>query len=302
MKNNHLNLSGGLQTLFYVWESLRPKQWTKNFFIFAGILFSQNIFNFPMLVQVTFAFIIFCILSGLVYIINDLADLEQDRRHPVKSQRPLASGRLKVFYAILALLILIPLTLIVSYCLNLPFFLIACTYCLLQIAYSFCLKRIVILDVFAIACGFVLRVIAGAVVIDVIISHWFIICTILLALFIALSKRRHELVVLGDEAHNHRAVLSEYSPYLLDQMISVVTASTVLAYALYTISAETITKFGTGNLIFTVPFVLFGIFRYLYLIHQKNAGGSPEHILVTDKPLMIDILLWVIAALIILYR
>ncbi len=289
------------KTYVYIWESLRPKQWTKNLFIFAGILFSQNIFNFPLLLEVIVAFLIFCFLSGAVYILNDLTDLEQDRRHPVKSRRPLASGRLKVSHAILALMIFIPSSLVMSYSLRPSFFLVALAYFLLQLAYSFYLKRIVILDVFAIACGFVLRVVAGAVAINVEISSWLLICTILLSLFLGLSKRRHELVVLEEGAQNHRKVLAEYSPYLLDQMISVVTASTVVAYALYTMSEETIERFDTRNLIFTIPFVLYGIFRYLYLIHQKGAGGNPEDILVADKPLMIDIFLWAITVGIILY-
>ncbi len=287
--------------LVCVWESLRPKQWTKNLFIFAGILFSQNIFNFPLLFKVTFAFFIFCLLSGSIYILNDLSDLKQDRRHPDKSHRPIASGRLKISHAVLTLTILIPPLLAASYYLSPSFFLVTLAYFLLQLAYSFLLKRIVILDVFTIACGFVLRVVAGAVVINVEISSWLIICTILLSLFLGLSKRRYEVVELEGGAQNHRQVLAEYSSYLLDQMISVVTASTVVAYALYTMSEKTIGKFGTRNLVFTVPFVLYGIFRYLYLIHQKGTGGKPEDILVTDKPLMIDIILWAITAGIILY-
>ena len=290
-----------MKTCILLLESFRPRQWTKNLFIFAGLLFSQNILNLPLLLRTIFAFLIFCILSGCVYILNDIFDLEQDRRHKVKSRRPLASGRLKVSHTILALIILTPLLLAASYYLGLSFFLVTLGYLLLQAAYCFRLKHVVILDVFAIACGFVLRVVAGAVVINVEISSWLIICTILLALFLGLSKRRHELMLLEESAQEHRKVLGEYSPYLLDQMISVVTASTVVAYALYTMSMETIGKFGTKNLVFTVPFVLYGIFRYLYLIHRTGAGGSPEHILVTDKPLLIDIFLWVTAAVVIIY-
>lgn len=284
-----------------IWRSLRPGQWTKNLFIFAGILFSQNVFNSPLLLKVIFAFLVFCLLSGAVYIFNDLIDLEQDRRHPVKSQRPIAVGKLKIPYAILAFVLFSLFSLWMAYYLGLPFFLGALSYFLLQIVYSLFLKRMVVLDVFAIAFGFVLRVVAGAVVIDVEISSWLLICTILLALLLGFSKRRHELVLLEEEAENHRRALTQYSPYLLDQMISVVTAGTVVAYVLYTMSEETIAKFGTKNLIFTVPFVLYGIFRYLYLVHRKGAGGNPEKILVTDKPLMINILLWVIAVGVILY-
>lgn len=285
-----------------IWEMMRPKQWMKNLFVFAGILFSQNLFNLPLLLKSILAFFIFCLISGSTYVMNDIVDRKEDRYHPIKSQRPLASGRLRVSYAIWWLIFISLFSLGVSFKLSPLFFLVALSYFMLQLAYSLALKQMVILDVFAIACGFVLRVVAGAVVIDVQISSWLLICTILLSLFLGLSKRRHELVVLDGGAPTHRKVLGEYSPYLLDQMISIVTASTVVAYALYTMSEETIEKFGSKNLVFTVPFVLYGIFRYLYLVHQKGAGGKPESILVTDKPLIIDILLWVTAIGIILYR
>ena len=264
-------------------------------------MFSQNILSLPLLLNVLSAFFVFCLLSGSLYVLNDIVDIEQDKKHPLKSCRPLASGKLNISHAKVFLVFIIPLSLGISYYLNLSFFIVALSYFLLQIAYTFSLKHIIILDVLAIASGFVLRVVAGAVVIDVDISSWLLICTLLLSLFLGLSKRRHELIVLEEDAHSHRNVLKEYSPYLLDQMISVVSASTVMAYALYTISDDTIDKFGTENLIFTVPFVLYGIFRYLYLIHQKEEGGNPENILVADKPLMIDILLWVLTAGIILY-
>jgi 4-hydroxybenzoate polyprenyltransferase len=289
------------KNLFYLLESLRPKQWIKNLFIFAGILFSQNLLNLRLLTKTIEAFLIFCILSGAVYIVNDIVDREKDKLHPYKSKRPIASGKLKVSSALMAVSLFVPLALILAFFLNRNFFLVSIGYFLLQVGYSFVFKNIVILDVFAVALGFVLRVAAGTIVIEVSISSWLLVCTILLALFLGLSKRRHELVVLGD-AEGHRAVLREYSPYLLDQMISVVTASTVIAYTLYTMSGETIRKFGTKNLIFTVPFVLYGVFRYLYLIHQKGAGGSPEILIVTDKPLIIDILLWIITVFIIIYR
>jgi 4-hydroxybenzoate polyprenyltransferase len=287
---------------FAVWESLRPRQWTKNLFVFSGLLFSQNIFDFHLALRAIFAFAVFCILSGSIYLLNDIVDLNQDRRHPVKGRRPLAAGRLSVSEATAFFVVFTVASLVASYLLGLPFFVIGLVYFLLQLAYSFSLKHIVILDVFAVALGFVLRVVAGGLVINVEISSWLLICTILLALFLALSKRRHESIELDDEAESHRKVLGEYSPYLLDQMISVVTASTVVAYALYTMSEETVRKFGTKNLVFTIPFVLYGIFRYLYLIHQKEKGGSPESIVITDRPLMVDILLWVVAAGMIIYR
>jgi 4-hydroxybenzoate polyprenyltransferase len=285
----------------YILESARPRQWTKNCFVFAALLFSKNLFNVPLLFRAVFAFIIFCLLSGCVYLLNDIVDLTGDKIHPVKSRRPLASGRLGISEAMWVLVILTPLSLGASLYLNVSFFLVALTYVLAQLAYSFFLKHIVILDVFAVTLGFVLRVAAGALAIDVESSSWFLICATLLALFLALSKRRHELVTLELNAPSHRKVLSEYSPDLLDQMMSVVTASTVIAYSLYTMSEETITRVGTRNLIYTVPFVLYGIFRYLYLIHKKGEGGNPEMVLITDKPLMIDILLWVITVAIVLY-
>jgi 4-hydroxybenzoate polyprenyltransferase len=282
-------------------KSFRPGQWTKNLFIFAGLIFSQNAFDIQMLGLTLAAFAVFCALSGSVYTINDLSDLHEDKKHPVKKHRPLASGRLGVHFATGALVILIPAALLAAWLLGRGFFIVSLSYLVLQALYSFYLKRVVILDVFSIAAGFVLRVIAGAVVIDVEISSWLIICTILLSLFLALSKRRHELETLEDEAPEHRKVLEDYSRGLLDQMISVVTASTVVCYALYTISAETVEKFGTKNLIFTVPFVLYGIFRYLYLVHKKGEGGNPENIIVSDIPLIINMILWVMTAAIILY-
>lgn len=291
-----------LKILLLIWKSLRPQQWTKNLFVFAGILFSQNLFHLPYLIKVIITFFIFCLLSGSAYILNDLKDLENDQHHPMKSQRPIASKRLKTSHAIFSLIIFLFFSLTMSYHLRGYLFIVVLAYFLLQMAYSFYLKHIVILDIFALASGFLLRVIAGAVVINVEISSWLLICTILLSLFLGLSKRRYELVVIGENAQNHRKVLGEYSPYLLDQMISVVTASTVVAYSLYTMSDETIEKFGTKHLIFTIPFVLYGIFRYLYLIHKKEAGGNPENILVTDRPLMIDVLLWAVTVGIILYQ
>ena len=290
-----------MEKLFPIIQSLRVKQWTKNLLLFAGILFSQNIFVPQMFLYVLCAFSIFCLLSGAVYILNDIADAGRDRKHPVKCLRPIASGTLSVKKAAYVFIAIVVVCLAASFYLGPYFFAVAVGYLFLQIAYSFLLKHIVIVDVFAIAAGFVLRVIAGAVVIDVEISSWLIICTILLSLFLGFSKRRHELASLENGAHEHRKVLEDYSVYLLDQMISVVTASTVVCYALYTMSDETIIKFGTSNLIFTVPFVLYGIFRYLFLVHKKEGGGNPENILVSDVPLIISILLWAATATIILY-
>jgi 4-hydroxybenzoate polyprenyltransferase len=287
--------------LLEIWKSLRPAQWIKNFFIFAPLIFSMNIQNWPLVSRATAAFFLFCFLSGSVYILNDLLDREEDRFHPLKSQRPIASGKLRPSWAISAFVFIAGLSLVGAYLLNTAFFISVIIYLILQISYSFHLKHVVILDVFIIAFGFFIRVIAGGLAIEVEISPWLLICTLLLALFLALSKRRHELLLLDREADVHRPILKEYNPYLLDQMIGVVTASTLISYTLYTISEETIAKFGTKNLIYTVPFVLYGIFRYLYLVHQKSEGGTPESLIIRDKPLLFDICLWIVSAVVILY-
>jgi 4-hydroxybenzoate polyprenyltransferase len=282
-------------------KSLRIQQWIKNFFVFAPLIFSQNVFNLPLLVKTAFAFILFCILSGAAYILNDIQDLEEDKLHPLKSKRPLASGRLEKTSAFFAFIFLALLGLAGSFLLNFIFFIALLVYFVLQIAYSGWLKHVVIIDVFLIATGYLIRVIAGGLAIEIQLSPWLFICTILIALFLALSKRRHELVLLDKNAEIHRPILKEYTPQLLDQMIAVVTASTVISYCLYTVSTETVAKFGTKNLLFTVPFVLYGIFRYLYLVHQKDEGGSPEALIIKDKPLLVDLFLWISTAMLILY-
>lgn len=285
----------------YLVISMRPTQWTKNLFIFAALLFSKNLFDPPLLLTTVLVFILFCLLSGSAYLINDVIDLERDKKHPDKAKRPLPTGQLKVSQAIVAAIIVSLISLAVSFFINLHLGLVTLSYFLLMTAYTLFLKDVVIIDVLTISFGFALRVVAGAVAITVEISPWLLICTIFLALFLALAKRRHELILLGDTASAHRKILREYTPRLLDEMISVVTTSTLIAYTLYTISPRTIEKLHTTRLIFTVPFVLYGIFRYLYLVHQKNLGGSPENILIKDKPLIINILLWILLIIIILY-
>lgn len=285
-----------------VFDSMRPKQWTKNVLLFAPLVFSQNLLDPVLLLKTAGAFAVFCLVSGGIYILNDLIDIEQDRKHPRKSKRPLASGLLKKKEAIIAFIVIIAFSLAASALLFNPFFLIcAVAYILLQTAYSTILKHIVILDVFSVSAGFLLRVVAGAEAIGVTFSTWLLFCTILLSLFLALSKRRHELVFLEDHAIEHRKILFEYSPRLLDQMISIVSTATVIAYILYTISDETVEKFGTDNLKYTVPFVLYGIFRYLYLVHQKQEGGSPEWVLLNDKPILFTVILYGVVASLIIY-
>lgn len=272
--------------------SLRPKQWSKNLIIFAGIVFSHNLFNYPMLVKVLVAFGLFCLLSGSVYLINDVLDLEKDRKHPRKSRRPIASGKVSPQLAMSLAIILALSSLIFSFLLNKFFATAALSYFCLLCLYTLFLKHLVIIDVMTIALGFVLRAIAGAVVIEVAISPWLFVCTILLALFLGTSKRRHELALLEQDATNHRKILEEYNIPLLDQMIAVVTAATVVAYSLYTMSAETRSKLGTPYLALTIPLVLYGLFRYLYLIYCKQQGGSPSELLLNDKPLLICVGLW----------
>jgi 4-hydroxybenzoate polyprenyltransferase len=281
--------------------SMRPKQWTKNVIVFAALIFSQNLFHTQSFLRVLEAFILFTLISGSVYIFNDLIDIEKDRRHPKKSQRPLASGRLSPTCAFVAFIMIGITGLVFSFLHNIRFGTVVLSYLILQLAYSFSLKNIIILDVFSVAAGFVLRVLAGAVVIDVPVSTWLVVCTMLFALFLSFCKRRHELINLEGEAVNHRKSLKEYSAYLLDQMIAVVTASTLISYALYTMSEETVKKFGTTDLKYTIPFVLFGIFRYLYLIHQKDEGGNPESIILKDKPMILNVCAYVFAVAVILY-
>jgi 4-hydroxybenzoate polyprenyltransferase len=282
-------------------RSLRPQQWTKNGFVFAALIFSLRVFDVPLLLRTLAAFAVFCLLSGAIYLLNDVCDYAEDRLHPKKSKRPIASGRLSRRTGLAAAAVICLGSLAAALSLGLPFFIAAAAYVVLQAAYSLKLKHVVILDVFLIAAGFVVRVAAGGLVIGVPLSHWLLICTTLLALFIALSKRRHEIVLLEEDAAGHRPILREYSAYLLDQMISVVTASTVIAYCLYTVSPETLAKFGTDRLIFTMPFVLYGIFRYLYLVHKKGQGGSPEEMILRDRPLFFAVILWVAAVIAILY-
>lgn len=281
--------------------SLRPHQWTKNLLVFAGLLFGQRLLEAEALARSAAAFAVFCALSSAVYLFNDIQDREADRQHPLKAGRPIASGALPVGVAAWGAALLGVGALAAAVALGLPFFATAAAYIGLQALYSGPLKRIVILDVLTIAAGFVLRAVAGAVVIDVRIGHGLLVATALLALFLALSKRRHEIVLLADGATNHRPILGEYSPYLLDQMISVVTASTLVAYAFYIISPETEREFHTNLLGLTLPFPLYGIFRYLYLVHQKELGGSPSELLLTDRPLLICVALWGLAVTVIIY-
>ena len=282
--------------------SLRPEQWIKNLVVFAGLLFGLQLFVPRALALSVAAFVVFCALSGVVYLFNDVADREADRGHPLKSRRPIASGELPPGLAVWAGLGLAAAALVAAFVIGPLFGLVSFSYVVLLGMYSARLKHVVIIDVLTIAMGFVLRAVGGAVAIDVPISQWLLVCTVLLALFLALSKRRHELVLLAEGATQHRKILGEYSPYLLDQMIGVVTASTLIAYIFYTMSAETAHKFGTSYLGLTIPFPLYGIFRYLYLVHLKEGGGSPAAMLLADRPLLLCTALWAVAVVILVYH
>jgi 4-hydroxybenzoate polyprenyltransferase len=280
--------------------SMRPEQWTKNLLVFAALIFGHRLFDPAALGRSLAAFFIFCVLASVVYLLNDVSDREADRKHPLKKRRPIASGEVSPGAALTLAGVLAVAALAAAVWVRLEFALVAVVYLALSAGYSRMLKHVVIVDVLTIAIGFVLRAAGGAVAIAVPMSHWLLVCTILLALFLALSKRRHELTLLADSAAGHRRILEEYNPYLLDQMIGVVTASTLMAYIIYCTSPETIAKFGTDRLVLTTPFPIYGIFRYLYLVHQKGVG-SPSEVLLADRPLVACIALWGLAVIAIIY-
>jgi 4-hydroxybenzoate polyprenyltransferase len=280
--------------------SLRPYQWIKNLVVLAALAFSKHLFDTDAAARAALAFLVFCALASAVYLVNDVLDLERDRLHPAKRTRPIASGQLPVGVARIAAAVLLVAALAGSLALGPGFRICAGSYAVLGIVYSLFLKHAVILDVLTVALGFVLRAVAGAVAIGVHFSPWLVVCTLLLALFLALAKRRHELVSL-DDAAAHRSSLAEYSPYLLDQMIAVVTASCLTAYAFYTLAPETVEKYKTERLALTIPFVIYGIFRYLYLVHRREQGGSPGDVLLTDRPLLATVALWAVAMVLIVY-
>jgi len=282
--------------------SLRPHQWTKNLVVLAALIFAERLYHVPSLRLAGGAFVAFCMLSGAVYLVNDLADLEGDRRHPVKRMRPLAAGLLSTSVAKAAALALAGAGLGGSFAIGARFAAVAVVYFVSMMAYSLALKNVVVVDVLVVAMGFVLRALAGAVAIGVAFSHWLLICTLLFALFLALAKRRQELTLLAGGAAEHRRILGEYSPYLLDQMIAVVTASTVVSYALYTLAPETISRLGTDRLVWTLPFVLYGILRYLYLVHQKEEGGNPTEVLLNDRPILVTVALWAATVVTLIYH
>jgi len=306
-----------LKALRDIFLMMRPQQWIKNLFVFPALIFSKHLFDGTYVLKSVSAFGLFCVLSGSIYIFNDLLDIEEDRYHPTKKFRPLAAGRVRATtaWAVFGASSLAGLAL--SFVLQYQFGVIASAYYLMSLAYSAYLKRVVILDVLIVSTGYVLRAVAGGLALSVAISHWLLICTILLALFLVLAKRRQELTLLDDRANmlmelslatkdaesavKYRKSLDDYNPYFLDQMIGVTTSSTLMAYILYTVSPDATEKFGGRGLLYTVPFVINGIFRYLYLIHQKKEGHSPTQTLLGDTPLLLDIALWGFTVVVVLY-
>ncbi len=282
-------------------EALRPHQWVKNAFVFAALLFAERLTDRRSVTVACLAALIFCGISSAVYLLNDVMDQEEDRLHPAKRLRPIAAGRMSVAVALACAAALAAGALVGSWKVDRGLFEVVAVYAVMNLAYSTWLKRVLLLDVFIIAAGFVLRVLGGGLAIHVRISSWLIVCTTLLALFLALSKRRHELVLLGENGARHRASLEYYSPYFLDQLIAIVTASAVMSYALYTLSADARTQFPGKHLALTIPFVIFGIFRYLFLVHQREKGGNPTRTLLTDTVLLSTVLLWAASVILIIY-
>jgi 4-hydroxybenzoate polyprenyltransferase len=279
--------------------ALRPKQWTKNAIVFAAVVFDLRLFHAGRFLTALGAFVCFCLASSVVYIVNDLQDAESDRQHPTKRLRPIASGRVTPQQAWLLVALLLLVSVPLALALRPAFALVIAGYLALMAAYTFVLKHLVIVDVFAIAAGFVLRAAGGAIALDVPISPWLYVCTVLLALFIGFGKRRHELLLLESAAGAHRRNLDEYTPELLDHFILITAAATIMAYSLYTFVAPNLPH--NHAMMLTIPFVLYAVFRYLFLIHRRSGGGSPEQLLLTDHALLGSIALWGLACVAVLY-
>ena len=292
--------------IFALIEALRPQQWTKNLLLFIGVIFSQHLSDTALLQRAFAGFIAFSLLSGSVYVLNDLMDVEADRQHPKKCKRPIAAGRLPVAVAWGALPVILAVVGVISWYLGPAFMTVAAIYLASNLAYSFWLKHKVIIDVFLIANGFMLRAIAGvellrAVAPDTLLSQWLLVCTFFGALFLGVSKRRRELVNAGTHASEQRAVLRKYTPELLDVMLTVSAATTLMSYALYTMWPSTVEKFGTEALLYTVPFVAFGVFRYLHLVRVSETSEDPSAVLLTDRPIQATVVLFLCTVVWVLY-
>jgi 4-hydroxybenzoate polyprenyltransferase len=286
-----------MKTLFELLRLMRPYQWVKNTFVFIGLLFGHAWHDAHLVAQVVVVFIAFCFVSSAVYTVNDIVDLEQDRRHPKKRLRPLASGNVSVSAAVMLAVLLGALGLGLAWFASHAAFAILAGYALMNIAYSFRLKHVVILDVFIIATGFMLRILAGTLGVGIPPSQWLLLCGLMVTLFLGFTKRRAEIIALAGDKTSHRKVLEHYSPVLLDKMIGITAAGLIMSYSLYTMNPDTIRIHNTPNLIYTVPFVMYGVFRYIYLLHHQSGGGDPSRDLARDRHMLIVVGGWLVATI-----
>jgi 4-hydroxybenzoate polyprenyltransferase len=289
-----------MKNSFELLRLMRPYQWVKNAFVFTGLLFGHAWRDPHLVEQVMVVFIAFCLVSSAIYTLNDIVDLEQDRHHPKKSRRPLASGAVSISAAFMLAALLGTLGLSLAYFAAPTVLMIMLGYALMNIAYSLRFKHVVILDVFIIATGFMLRILAGTLGVGIPPSQWLLLCGLMVTLFLGFTKRRAEIIALTDDKTAHRKVLEHYSPVLLDKMIGITAAGLIMSYSLYTMNADTIRIHHTTNLIYTVPFVMYGVFRYIYLLHHQSRGGDPSHDLVRDPHLFIAVGAWLIVTVLLI--
>ncbi|HTN94499.1 MAG TPA: decaprenyl-phosphate phosphoribosyltransferase [Gallionella sp.] len=289
-----------MKKMLQLMRLMRPHQWVKNAFVFTGLLFGHAWHDAALVTRAVIAFIAFCLVSSAVYTLNDIVDLEQDKLHPKKSKRPLSSGAVSITAAIVLAALLAVSGLALGYRASQTVLVILLGYVLMNIAYSLRLKHVVILDVFIIATGFMLRILAGTLGIGIAPSQWLLLCGLMVTLFLGFTKRRAEIIALSEDKTSHRRVLEHYSPVLLDKMIGITAAGLIMSYSLYTMSADTIRIHGTANLIYTVPFVMYGVFRYIYLLHHQNRGGDTAHDIVRDPHLIIVVGAWLVATILLI--
>ncbi len=294
-------MASALDKFAVLFQALRVYQWTKNLLVLAALVFAGQGSDPAQVATGLLAMAAFCMAASGTYLLNDLLDAEQDRAHPVKRNRPIASGALSVPAAWTLLAALFLAALLLAYYIRPAFLGALLVYAGITISYSFGLKNLIIIDVLLVAIGFVVRAIAGALAVEVAFSNWLVVCTLFLALFLALSKRRHELTLLEDDAHTHREVLHHYSVHYLDQLILIVAGATLITYTIYTCSPEVVDRIGSDHLYFTIPFVVHGLFRYLFLLHERTGGGDPSSTLLSDWPLGLTVLLWAVTCAAIIY-
>lgn len=279
---------------------MRPHQWIKNLFVWAPLIFSGRYTEWLLFEKTLYGFICFCLVSSAIYAINDICDREEDRRHPIKKNRPIASGLISAHSAVMIGTVLLGIALVLGYWIRLSFLLTLLIYAVLNIGYSFRLKHIAILDVMTIAAGFVLRVLGGSFATGIMPSHWLILCTMMISLFLGFTKRRAELLAINQEENTSRQVLADYSITFIDQAISMVTGATIVCYALYTVDQRTVAEFDTHAMLLTVPMVIYGLFRYIYIIYHMKEGDDPTGTIIKDFPILIDLLLYVLLCIIII--